>query len=60
LGNLPNYWREHQDISRLKEIYRGFLMVILWTYALFDWLKNHGWKYCSLICYERKTLYHGW
>jgi hypothetical protein len=29
LGNLPNYWREHQDISRLKEIYRGFLMVIL-------------------------------
>jgi len=27
---------------------------------LFAWLIRHGWKYCSLIFYERKTLLNGW
>jgi len=25
--------------------------------TLFALLKSHGWNYCSLICYERKTLF---
>ena len=28
--------------------------------ALFALLKSHGWKYCSLICCERKTLFVRW
>jgi hypothetical protein len=28
--------------------------------ALFIWLKSYGWKYCSLICCERKILFVGW
>jgi hypothetical protein len=28
-------------------------------YALFAWLKIHGGKYCSLICYEIKTVIVG-
>ena len=36
-----------------------------WTYewitnALFAWLISHGWKYCWLICCERKILFVGW
>jgi hypothetical protein len=28
--------------------------------AMFARLKNNGWKYCSLICCERKTLFVYW
>ena len=28
--------------------------------VMFAWLINHGWKYCWLICYERKILFIGW
>jgi len=27
---------------------------------LFAWLISHGWKYCWLICCERKILFIGW
>ena len=30
------------------------------TLALLALLKCHGWKYCSLICYNRKTLFVRW
>jgi hypothetical protein len=33
---------------------------ILTINVLFTWLKSHGWKYCSLICGERKILFVGW
>ena len=29
-------------------------------FALFAWLISHGWKYCWLICCERKILFVGW
>jgi len=31
-----------------------------WIIALFAWLISHGWKYCWLICCERKILFVGW
>jgi hypothetical protein len=29
-------------------------------YTLFAWLITHCWKYCSLICCKRKTLFAHW
>ena len=31
-----------------------------YAYALFAWLISHGWKYCWLICCERKILFVSW
>jgi hypothetical protein len=30
------------------------------NFSMFAWLIRHGWKYCWLICCERKILYHHW
>ena len=35
-------------------------LAVAGQFALFAWLITHGWKYCWLICYERKILFVGW
>jgi len=37
----------------------GQLALLKMVY-LFAWLISHGWKYCWLICCERKILFVGW
>ena len=32
----------------------------LGIFAPFAWQISHGWKYCWLICYERKIQFVGW
>jgi hypothetical protein len=39
---------------------RGYFIPAATRSVLFAWLKSYSWKYCSLICWERKTLFIGW
>ena len=42
--------------GRLASLYTS----IFRRHPLFAWLISHGWKYCWLICRERKILFIGW
>jgi hypothetical protein len=51
---------KHEHRVVIKSWLKVLFADLLWKKNIVRWLKSHGWKYYSLICYERKTLFVGW
>ena len=58
--HYPTNWRHWTHTNILFLWISRNLWNISKLYALFAWLISHGWKYCWLICCERKILFVGW